>query len=152
MEQDRPKKVAVVTGGSKGIGFSIARNLGLSNIAVFICARNQVGIDHSLAELKSMGISCAGVSADMTTTAGIENCIQGAIENFASIDYLIHNAGGAIGNGHFSELSDSNWIDTYSINVLALARLVKLSKPYLISSKSARVVCIGSINATEPGG
>ena len=151
MGRETPKRVAVITGGTKGIGFAIARNLGLSDIAVFICARDQDGINQSLTELGSLGISCAGTIADMTTVDGIENCIQGVIKKFGSINYLIHNAGGAIGKGHISELSDSNWIDTFSINVLALVRLVALAKPFLISAKNSRVVNIGSINATEPG-
>ena len=88
------KKTAIVTGSSRGIGFAIARQLGLDGCNVLIVAtgpqeRNQAALE----ELQSLGISCAYAQADIGCHDDRFKIINTALETFGRIDILVNNAG-----------------------------------------------------------
>lgn len=84
-------KVAVVTGGTRGIGFSIAEALVKEGAKVFICGRDPAGVKKALDALGNG--SAAGITADVQRYEDCRKLIQGAAEKFGGLDILVNNAG-----------------------------------------------------------
>lgn len=123
-------KLAIVTGGNKGIGAAISKQLSYDGATVIAMAR--------------------GTGVDVTDSVSVSAAIsQAALSHGNSIDLLINNAGGAIQFGWFDELDLSVWHAAYDLNVLSIVRTVKASLPYM--KAGARIINIGSISGRQPG-
>lgn len=88
------KKTAIVTGSSRGIGFAIARQLGLDGYNIVMVATGaQEKKQHALDELKAMGINCAYVQANIGSADDRKKILDGALAAFGRVDVLVNNAG-----------------------------------------------------------
>jgi 3-dehydrosphinganine reductase len=87
------RKVALITGGSSGLGFKLAEQLGKSGYAVVLLARNQARLDTAVAQLRNSGIEAQGFSCDVTDEAGLQQVFAAVQAACGVIDYLILNAG-----------------------------------------------------------
>jgi len=87
------KKLALITGGSSGLGFSIAKLLGSEGYRIVILARNQQRIDTALANLASNNIEAIGISCDVTQENDLRNAASLVKAQYSKIDFLIINAG-----------------------------------------------------------
>ena len=88
------KKTAIVTGSSRGIGFAIAKQLGLDGYNIVMVATGpQEKNQHALDELKAMGIDCAYVQANIGSTDDRKKILDGALAAFGRVDVLVNNAG-----------------------------------------------------------
>src|SRR5919201_4637987 len=91
-------KVALVTGGSKGIGKAVARGLAEEGAKVAICARTKSELDAAAAGLaKTTGGEIFPVPGDLTREADVEKIVESTIGRFGRIDVLVNNAGAAPG-------------------------------------------------------
>lgn len=145
------RRVVLVTGASRGIGAATAECLAREGADLAICARGADPLNSLALRLRDSGINCLPIAADVFTDQGARMCVDQTISHYGKLDVVIHNAGGAIGRGLFSELSDEEWMTTYNANVLSLVRLVRHSRKYLSESDQARIICISSTTAGEPG-
>jgi len=145
-------KVAVVTGGSRGIGYMIAAGLVANGVKVYITARKAAQCDAAAAELSQAEPGhgeCISIPADMSTAAGIASLVSAFSENENQLDILVNNAGAAWGAplGEFPEMGFDKVMD---INVKAPFMLTQAFLPQLKAGASdedpARVVMIGSID------
>jgi 3-oxoacyl-[acyl-carrier protein] reductase len=151
MDLGLERRVVLITGASKGIGEATAERLALEGADLAICARGEEPLNALALRLTDSGSNCLPIVADVSTEAGVRTCVDMTIGHFGRLDVVIHNAGGASGRGLLSELSDDDWLATYNTNVMALVRLVRHSQKYLSESNQARIVCISSTTAGEPG-
>src|SRR5258708_3499983 len=87
------KKVALITGGSSGLGFALAELLGKQDYSIIILARNQEKINKSVADLTAKKITAKGYSCDITDEAGLKKCFDQIKSEYGKIDYLVLNAG-----------------------------------------------------------
>jgi short-subunit dehydrogenase len=87
------KKTALITGGSSGLGFVFAEELGKQGYNVIILARDQVKIDHSVVTLKEKGIAAKGISCDISNENQLKNAFDTVKSEETKIDFLILNAG-----------------------------------------------------------
>lgn len=87
-------RVALVTGGGTGIGKAIATALGEHGARVVICSRKQEVLDAACAELRSSGIECMGLAADIREPEAVESVIGQTLEQFGGLDILVNNAAG----------------------------------------------------------
>lgn len=87
------KKVALITGGSSGLGFALAELLGKEDYSIIILARNQDKINKSVADLTAKKITAKGFSCDITDEAGLKKCFDQIKSEYGKIDYLVLNAG-----------------------------------------------------------
>src|SRR5712691_1974489 len=87
-------KVELVTGGSRGIGRSIALGLAQEGCRVAICARGAEQLEATAAELRSTGGDVLAVPADVTKDAGRTAFLDKALQRFGSVNVLVNNAGG----------------------------------------------------------
>lgn len=141
-------KVAVVTGGSRGIGRMIASGLVANGVRTYITARKAEACDATAAELSEHG-DCISIPADLSTVEGVEGFVAAFGEREDHLDILVNNAGAAWGAplGEFPELGFDK---VMAINVKAPFLLTQALLPHLraraTADDPARVIMIGSID------
>lgn len=141
-------KVAVVTGGSRGIGHMIARGLVQAGARVYISARKPQACDAVAAELSAIG-ECIAVPADLGTLEGVEHLARVVSERETALHLLVNNAGATWG-APLEEFPDAGWDKVMAINVKGPFHLTVKLLPLLRRAASAedpaRVINIGSID------
>lgn len=141
-------KVAVVTGGSRGIGRMIAEGLVRSGVRVYISSRKVDASDAAAEELSQWG-ECISLPADLSTTEGVESLAARIAEREERIHLLVNNAGATWG-APMEDYPDSAWDKVLGTNVKAVFDLTVALLPQLRAAAShedpARVVNIGSID------
>jgi NAD(P)-dependent dehydrogenase (short-subunit alcohol dehydrogenase family) len=141
-------KVAVVTGGSRGIGFMIASGLVANGVRTYITARKAEACDAAAVELSTVG-ECISLPADLATAEELASFVSALTERESQIDILVNNAGAAWGAplGEFPEMGFDKVMD---INVKAPFMLTQALLPQLEAGATAedpaRVIMIGSID------
>ena len=88
-------KIALISGGSKGLGKAIAEELGREGSYISICARNKQDLDQTIRDLHRSGITAISVQADVTSLDEIKNVVEYTTRQFGKIDVLVNNAGDA---------------------------------------------------------
>ena len=152
-------KFALVTGGSHGIGRSIAVALADEGCNVAICARNserpgyQGQLDATVAELEARGVKGLALNADVLLPEDIKSVQESIIQQWGTIHILVNNVGGggSWGSEVVEETDDQVWLDVYSKNTLAATRFTMWAIPYMRAQKWGRVVTISSIFGREGG-
>jgi len=139
-------KTVLVTGANKGIGFGIAKHLGLSGWTIIIGARNQERAEKAIRELQSLGIDVAGwVNIELADLAGIEKAALEINEKYPEVSLLVNNAG-IPGDMSVDSLHTEISVirETLEVNFIGTFALTKALAP-LISKNSGRI-----INVTVP--
>ncbi|MFQ6029856.1 MAG: SDR family NAD(P)-dependent oxidoreductase, partial [Dehalococcoidia bacterium] len=117
MELELEGKTALVTGGSRGIGKAIARELATCGCDVVICARSPEALDLTARELsEETGRSVTGIPTDLTSTEAVEQMVQEAVQVLGGhIDILVNNAAapGGIARGPLSTIRDEDVLDDF---------------------------------------
>ena len=147
-------KYALVTGGTHGIGFAIARALAKEGCNVAVCARNQERITQTLTELQKIGVDAIGVQADVLQPSNIEIVMKTIIANWGTLHILVNNVGGGgrWGTDSVEDTPEQVWVEVYNKNVMAAVRFTMLTIPLMRKQKWGRVVTIASIYGREGGG
>ncbi len=136
----------LVTGANKGIGYGVAKHLGLSGWQVVIGARNRQRAEKAISELKALGIDVAGwVNIELTDLEGIEQAAKEVGERFPQLSLLVNNAGIPGDMGVDSRHTDINVIrETLEVNFIGTFALTKALLP-LLEKNHGRIV-----NVTVP--
>jgi 3-oxoacyl-[acyl-carrier protein] reductase len=147
-------KYALVTGGSHGIGLSIALTLAEEGCNVAICARNKERVNKTVKEIKANGVQAIGVSADVMIVEDIDKVIKTIIDSWGTIHILINNVGGGgrWGSESVEGTLEEVWLDVYNKNALAAIRFTMRAIPFMRKNKWGRVVTIASVYGREAGG
>lgn len=114
---DLTGKVAIVTGGTRGLGYGIAKTLAHYGAAVVVTSRKQADCDKVQAEFESEGHPCLGVATDASIAADRENLVAKAVERFGHIDILVNNAGVGGNEAPIFDITEEDWDKTHSINL-----------------------------------
>jgi 3-oxoacyl-[acyl-carrier protein] reductase len=145
------ERVALITGGSAGIGFETARLLGLRGAQIAICAKEPARLAVAAAQLTSSGIPCLSITADVKDPSAADHVIDLVSEHYGALDVLINNAGGIDTKGNFFDLTNEDWEDCFNLNLFSAVRFSKLSIPLLRKSAAPRIINISSVTARQPG-
>ena len=144
-------KVAIVTGGSRGLGREAALSLAREGVKVAICGRNQDTLDRTVKELEALGTSATGVVADVCQPDAAQRVYQHALSGLGAVDILVNNVGGRRGTT-FLETSEEQLKDGFEINLWGAVRFMKLAAPAMKERGWGRIVNIASIYGREYGG
>jgi 3-oxoacyl-[acyl-carrier protein] reductase len=140
---------AIVTGGSKGLGKSIAAELLAEGAAVVICARDAAELEKAAAELAAPGGNVTALPCDVTDAAQVESFTAAAAAALGGIDILVNNAGGAR-PGRFDSLTDADWQGDFEVKVLSQIRCTRAALTRLRQSPAPRVININAVYARYP--
>lgn len=112
-------KVAVVTGGSKGIGYAIAESLAKAGASVFICGRNEHDLRGAITTLSEHG-RADGVTCDVASEDEVKEMLAGCVRSFGGIDVLVNNAGVGYFGKTVEELSSDEFRQTLETNLFGV--------------------------------
>jgi 3-oxoacyl-[acyl-carrier protein] reductase len=135
----------LVTGGSKGLGEAIARELTAEGARVAICARNEQEV---LATAEAVGAAYAQ-AADVTDPEQVSDVVARSAEALGGIDFLVNNAGGAH-PGTFETLTDDDWHGDLDVKLFSLIRCSREVLPYMRKAGGGRIVNIGAVYSRYP--
>jgi NAD(P)-dependent dehydrogenase (short-subunit alcohol dehydrogenase family) len=141
-------KTALITGGSKGIGYGIAEALVRENMNVVITSRSQKAADEAAAKLNSHRVGKAiGMAADVRDSGSQQKVVDRLMQEWGNLDVLIANAG--IGHfGSIESLTEDQWRETIDTNLTGVFMSVKASLPALKKSKGY-IITIASLAGTN---
>ncbi len=142
-------KVAVVTGGSRGIGRAIALRLARERGQVVIAARDKAALAAAADEIAKTGGIVETFAADLRESEAPGALVRAALQAFGAIDIVVNNAG-ATRRGEFLELSEADWMDGFALKFFGAVRLVRAAWPYLKERHGAVLNIIGTGGRT-PG-
>ncbi|MVA12234.1 SDR family oxidoreductase [Agrobacterium vitis] len=138
-------KVAVVTGGSSGIGFAIAQKMTAQGMRVIITGRRRDALDRAVTQL---GGDAAGIVADVSSTAGLEALFTEIRSKFGRIDTLVANAGGGV-HAPLGKITEAAYDQQFDTNVKGIVFTVQGALPLMQSGSS--IVIVGSTASIDPG-
>src|ERR1700683_3030276 len=140
MELELTGKVAIVTGGSKGIGRAAALGFIKEGASVVVCARGQEALDETVAAAGPAAREhIAAVAADLTDLAAIKRVIERAIAEFGRIDILVNNAGSAR-PGDFQKISDADWKLDFELKFFGYVRMAREAMAHMAQRKSDVII------------
>ncbi len=142
-------RVALVTGGSKGIGRAITKALAEEGVRVAVTARGTEALRELASELS--GFDLLAIPADAADEAATRAAVARVVDAFGGLDILVNNVGGPGRFGGFGDLTDSDWQNAFDLNVVSLVRFVRAAEQYLRRSKRGRIINISSISGLQPG-
>ena len=141
-------KVVLVTGGSRGIGESIAEGFVKAGAKVYLCSRDGAACAEAEARLSTIG-PCKGFAADIATPAGRQAIVETMRQHEQKLDVLVNNAG-ALWAAPLAEYPESGWDKVFNLNVKGLFFLIQTLVPMLEKAATAedpaRIINIGSID------
>jgi 3-oxoacyl-[acyl-carrier protein] reductase len=143
-------KIAVITGGSDGIGLATALRLAREGADVAVCARRKEPLDQAAARLREAGAQVLAVPADMSKKADIDRFVKAVIDRFGRIDILVNNAGTSA-RGKFLEIEDDAWSADLELKVFGAIRCTRLAVPYMKKQGGGRIINITISSAKQPG-
>jgi len=135
----------LVTGGSKGLGEAIARELVSEGARVAICSRNEQEVTATADEV---GAEYAQ-AADVTDPEQVRELVARSAEALGGLDFLVNNAGGAH-PGTFETLSDEDWAADLDVKLFSLIRCSREVLPHLRAAGGGRIVNIGAVYSRYP--
>jgi NAD(P)-dependent dehydrogenase (short-subunit alcohol dehydrogenase family) len=138
-------RVAVVTGGGRGIGRAIARRLAADGAAVVVSSRTRTDLDAVVSDVERTGGRALAVVADATDRADARRPVQEAVASFGRVDILVNNVGGVVGRDHdpFTGTDDA-FERTLTLNLTSAWWTTREALPHLRAQAWGRVVNIGS--------
>jgi 3-oxoacyl-[acyl-carrier protein] reductase len=143
-------RAAVITGGSKGIGYGVAAQFAASGADVAIVARRQGVLAQAV---ESMRASARGrvvpIAGDVSAAADIERIYAEAMRAFGRIDIVVNNAGSS-SSGPFERLTDATWQQDFDLKLFAAIRLTRLVWPQMKERRWGRVINVLNIGAKAP--
>jgi acetoacetyl-CoA reductase len=138
-------KVAIVTGGSRGIGAAISMELARQGVKVVLnfVSREEIA-EKMVADINEIGGEAYAVRADVSSTEDAAHLVQEAIDHFGRVDILVNNAG-ITRDSTFKKLSSEDWRKVIDVNLNSVYNTTSVALPYLLESDAGRIINISSI-------
>ena len=145
-------KVALVTGGSRGLGRESALSLAREGANVAICGRTQSTLDETVNEIKKNGGICIGVVADISDASSVADLHTAVTEAMGPVDILVNNAGGTRSREDINGTLIEDFRGTFDLNVFGAFALMQQVIPAMRTKGWGRIINIASIWGREYGG
>jgi len=144
-------RVAIVTGGSRGIGLAIAQALGVEGAKVAIASRTQRELDAARGQLEASGIQALARVTDVTRLEDVERLVADVMSRWERVDVLVNNAGihGAI--DRLESCDPAEWRHTFEVNVFGTMHGCRAVLPHMRRQRSGRIVNLAGAGVGGPG-
>jgi len=144
---DLTGKVALVAGGSSGIGFQYAKALAGQGAKIALVARRMERLEENKKVIEAMGVECMIHYMDLCDSASITKCVEGVLAHYGRIDILM-NSGGVRGIGSGAEQSDDEWMSVMNADLNGEYYLMRdVARLAMIPQAYGRIINILSIHA-----
>ena len=147
-------RVAIVTGGSQGIGKAISLALARSGAAVCIGDIDPVTGEHVAAEIRDLGQKSIALPGDVTVSGQVTRMAEETLKNYGRIDILVNNAGGAsgpaFGIGRVTKISERDWDDTIAVNLKSVFLCSRAVAKTMLEQKKGCIINMASITGQLP--
>ena len=144
MAQAFRDQVAVVTGGSEGIGLAIARALSKEGARLVLGARRKEQLETAAASLRSGGRECRAVPCDVTNPQQLTRLMEAGLERWQRLDILVANAGVGL-SGEFTELTRDDLRRVFEVNVHGVLNSIQAALPAMLEQGSGKIVIVSSV-------
>lgn len=145
---DLSGKVAVITGGSKGLGRAIAAGLARAGADVVITSRTPADLEMVAVELREHGHQVLSLRSDMSDEGSIRIMVQEVVDHFGHIDILVNNAG-IEGVGAIVEMDAEYWDHVLDVNLRGPMLCCKYVGPHMIDRRRGKVINVASVLASR---
>jgi NAD(P)-dependent dehydrogenase (short-subunit alcohol dehydrogenase family) len=143
-------KVAIVTGGSEGLGRACAERLGRSGVRVAICARRKDVLERAAGEIRqATGATILAIPADVTRPGDVEAVVSTTARDLGGIDILVNNAGTSAAAA-FEEVDDRAWQADLDLKLMAAIRFCRLVIPHMKRRGGGRIVNVTTVGGKAP--
>jgi len=151
MDLGLASKVAIVTGGSKGIGKATAVELAREGASVVICARGAEALAEAEDEIRAVSPGeVLAIPADVTSPADTRSVVETTIARFGRLDILVNNAGTAM-SGPFEATTDETWTADIDLKVMGAVRFSREAVPHMREAGGGRIINVTAIAGKQPG-
>ena len=147
---DLTDKVALITGGTRGIGLAIAETFAAAGAKVVVASRKQENVDAAVARIREAGGEILGVAAHTGSQESVTALVARTIETFDGVDILVNNAAA---NPHFGPLltaEESHWDKILDVNVKGYFRMIKTCVPLMQKRGGGKIINMASIAGRIP--
>lgn len=152
MDLELKGKIAVITGGSVGIGLAVAEALAQEGVHLLLCARNEERVVAEAQRIANQyGVEAIGIQADVSKADAIEHLIAQTQQHFGGVDILINNAGTG-SEEKIMDAPDDKWQYYWDLHVMAAVRLSRGLAPFMQARGGGVILNNASICATQPLG
>ncbi|NIL97743.1 MAG: SDR family oxidoreductase [Planctomycetales bacterium] len=141
-------KVAVITGGSRGLGFAIASAFASAGARIVVAARDPDSLARCESELRAGGADVTTVVTDVTQAGQIERMVSHTVERYGRLDVLVNNVGHSM-RGDIAATAPEVFEELMGVNFLATVRCTHAALPHLLAARG-HLVNIGSLAAKIP--
>lgn len=144
------QRVAIVTGGSTGIGRNIAMEFAKEGAKVVIGSRNVANLEKVVEEIKALGGHSVGISTDVSVAEQVRNLAKQTVDNFGRIDILVNNAG-ICHSATLLEMTEQYWDEVLDVNLKGVFLCTQAVARYMVEQRYGKIINISS-NSGRGGG
>ncbi|KUP09550.1 gluconate 5-dehydrogenase [Bacillus coahuilensis m2-6] len=145
-------KVAIVTGGGRGLGAQMASAMADARATLVLCSRKVENCEKVAEKLREKGVEVLALALDVTDEEQVENVVKETLTRFGRIDILVNNSGATWG-APVTEMPLAAWNKVINVNVTGTFLMTRAVGPSMIKQKSGKIINIASIaglNGTDP--
>lgn len=143
-------KIAIITGGGRGLGRSIALAFGREGAKVVLAARTREEIEHVAVELRAIRREALAVPTDVSREDQVNHLVQKTLETYGSIDILVNNAGVRGPIAPIREISLADWEETLRFNLTSAFLCIKAVLPTLMEKKKGKIINVATTLNPRP--
>ena len=140
------ERIALVTGGHRGLGFAMARGLARAGATVVLCARGAEALDHAVGQLRDEGLHATARVLDVTDRDAVRITVAAVERDVGPIDILVNNAG-IQRRSPFTDFSDDDWDDIVATNLSAPFFVARAVVRGMLERKRGKVINLGSVTS-----
>ncbi|MGW0658499.1 SDR family NAD(P)-dependent oxidoreductase [Streptodolium elevatio] len=142
-------KVAVLTGGARGIGAATALRLGSEGVAVALGDLHEDEAEAVASRIRDDGGQALAVRMNLREDDSVQRLVEAAVDRFGGIDLVVNNAGGSLGGDrNVAENEDRIWQSTWDLNLMGTVRVTRAALPHLLARGGGAIVNIASGSGT----
>jgi 3-oxoacyl-[acyl-carrier protein] reductase len=143
-------KVAIVTGGSEGLGRACVERFARSGAKVAACARRKDVLERNMDDIRrSTGAEILAMATDVTHPSEVEAFVAATVAQFGGVDILVNNAGTSLAAG-FEQVEEATWQYDFDLKVMGAIRLCRLVIPHMKRRGGGRIINVTTVGGKAP--